>query len=275
MPGWKNLPGAEVLSPRPRPGCLSTRFREYVHMAGRAFFYMSQTNLVRRHGSGAISLLKDLLRLDWRTRINAGDALHHPYFKMAPLPANPADLPTFEESHEFDRRKFHDRRAALPPAPKGGTVGRGPEANGASVGLNTSDAYPGRNGMGGPRHPMPRNGDERRPAWQRERGLPPRPPPPERNGEDPYRERDRDWRPRSRGNRGPDVDTYIPTYRDGGGRHREDGGRHRDERPRDERPREERPRDERRRWEDRERWHEREPRRTRSRSRSPVRDYRR
>lgn len=217
-------------------------------------------------------MLKDLLKLDWKARINAGDALQHPYFKMAPLPANPADLPTFEESHEFDRRKFHDRRAALPPAPKGGTVGRGPEANGASAGLNTSDAYPGRNGIGGPRHPGPRNGDERRPAWQKERGLPPRPPPPERNGfdgDDPYRERDRDWRPRSRGARGPDVDTYIPSYREGGGR--EGGGRFRD----DGRHRDDRPRDDRRRWDDRERRHEREPRRTRSRSRSPVRDYRR
>src|SRR5690606_11121342 len=177
------------------------------------------------------------------------------------LPANPGDLPTFEESHEFDRRKFHDRRAALPPAPKGGTVGRGPEANGTSAGLNTSDAYPGRNGIGRPRHPAPRNADERRPAWQRERSLPPRPPPPERNGsdgDDPYRERDRDWRPRRSGARAPDVDTYIPSFRDGGGRHRDD-----------------RPRDDRRRWDDRERWHEREPRRTRSRSRSPVRDYRR
>lgn len=211
--------------------------------------------------------MKDLLKLDWRARVNAGDALQHPYFKMAPLPANPSDLPTFEESHEFDRRKFHDRRAALPPAPKGGTVGRGPEPNGPSAGLNTSDAYPGRNGIGGPRHPGPRNGDERRPAWQRERGLPPRPPPPERNGfdgDDPHRERDRDWRPRSRGGRGPDVDTYIPSYREGGGRFRDDA-RHRDDRPRDDR----------RRWDDRERRHEREPRRTRSRSRSPVRDYRR
>lgn len=264
MPGWKRLPGGDVLSPRVRPGNLSTRFREYVY-ASALTPQVYQTNLIHRHGSGAISLLKELLKLDWKTRINAGDALQHPYFKMAPLPANPADLPTFEESHEFDRRKFQDRRAALPPAPKGGTVGRGPEANGAASGMN-SDAYPGRNGMGGPRHPGPRNGDERRPAWERGRGLPPRPPPPERNGWDGD---DRDRRPRSRGNRGPDVDTYIPSYRD------RDGGRSRDDRPRDDRPREDRPRDERRRWDDRERWHEREHRRTRSRSRSPVRDHRR
>ena len=28
MPGWKSLPGAEALNPRPRPGSLSNRFRE-------------------------------------------------------------------------------------------------------------------------------------------------------------------------------------------------------------------------------------------------------
>ncbi|KEZ39648.1 hypothetical protein SAPIO_CDS9582 [Scedosporium apiospermum] len=259
MPGWKNLPGGDVLSPRPRPGCLSTRFKEY--------------------GAGAVSLLKDLLKLDWRTRVNAVDALQHHYFKMAPLPANPADLPSFEESHEFDRRKFQDRRAGLPPAPKGGTVGKGPEgANGATAGLNTTDSFGNRNGVNGGRYGSTgpsRNGtDDRRPAWQRgERGLPPRPPPPEKNGwdaadSDPYRERDR--RPRSRGNRGADIDTYIPSYGSGappggggggGGRHRDEWSHRDDRRRRDSR-------DDRDRW-DRERDRDR---RTRSRSRSPVRD---
>ncbi|KAG7100516.1 Serine/threonine-protein kinase BUR1 like [Verticillium longisporum] len=140
------------LQPRSRPGNLSTRFRE--------------------HGSAAISLLKELLKLDWKTRINAIDALQHPYFKMSPLPAKAHELPTFEESHEFDRRKFHDRKAALPPAPKGGTVGMGPEAHGASAGFNTGDGYAnGRNGVNGGRHPH-RNGDERRPAWARDRPMP-------------------------------------------------------------------------------------------------------
>lgn len=253
MPMWHTLPGAEALQPRPRPGNLSTRFRD--------------------HGSGAISLLKDLLRLDWRTRINAIDALQHPYFKMAPLPAQPGELPTFEESHELDRRKFQDRKAALPPAPKGGTVGMGPEAHGANAGFRSTDLYGGRSGMNGSGY---RNGDERRPAWQRdrilpgERGLPPRPPPPAdhfngaRDGSDErgsYRDRDRDRdRDRHRGGRdrlvrGGDVDTYIPSY----GR---DDGRHRDERvPYD-----------RRRRNSREDWRPDRDRRTRSRSRSPIRD---
>jgi len=60
---------------------------------------------------------------------------------MHPSPAEPNELPSFEESHEFDRRKFHDRKAALPPAPKGGTVGMGPLESGAAVksGFNTGD----------------------------------------------------------------------------------------------------------------------------------------
>lgn len=250
MPLYNTLPGAEGLMPRVRPGNLSTRFRE--------------------HGSGAIALLKDLLKLDWRQRINAVDALEHPYFKMAPLPAQPGEIPVFEESHELDRRKFHDRKAALPPAPKGGTVGMGPEAHGATAGFNSGDVYSsGRHGMNGSRR-NDRNGEDRRPAWQRdrpapgERGLPPRPPPPADNyrggrdgpDRDRYRERDRDRdmdRGPPRGGRGPpprggpEGDTYIPSYD------------HRPPPPHDRRPR----------HNGDDRWHDR---RTRSRSRSPLRD---
>ena len=198
------------------------------------------------------------MKLDWKTRFNAVDALEHPYFKMTPLPLQPHEIPTYEESHELDRRKFHDRKANLPPAPKGGTVGLGPDANGATAGFN-SDSY-GRNGApnGGGRYR-----DDRRPAWQRDRG-PPRPPP----GRDDL-DRDR-GPPRSRGppprgggvGGGPpgDVDTYIPSYRAD-----DDGVRRRDDRP---------PRDDRRPprppreggWQDRDRDRDR---RTRSRSRSP------
>ncbi|KAF4120215.1 hypothetical protein GMORB2_3342 [Geosmithia morbida] len=148
MPGWRLLPGGHHLTPRPRPGNLQSRFRDY--------------------GQGVISLLKELLKLDWKTRINAADAIEHPYFKMSPLPLRPSDIPTFEESHELDRRKFHDRKANLPPAPKGGTVGIGPDANGATAGFNSSDPY-GRSGANGGRVR-----DDRRPAWQRERDDRPR-----------------------------------------------------------------------------------------------------
>ncbi|TDZ30950.1 Serine/threonine-protein kinase BUR1 [Colletotrichum spinosum] len=189
MPLFHTLPGAEGLTPRARPGSLPTRFRDY--------------------GTGAVSLLRDLLKLDWRARVNAADALNHPYFKMSPLPAEPGDIPSFEDSHELDRRKFHDRKAALPPAPKGGTVGIGPDAHGVNAGFNNTEAYSNRNGVNGNRHPnVPvshRNGEERRPTWQRDRGLPPRPPPPEYvNGgpmdRDGYRDRERD-----RQTRGQDI----------------------------------------------------------------------
>lgn len=178
MPGWRKLPGGHHLTPRPRSGNLPSRFREFGH--------------------GAIGLLKELLKLDWRTRTNAADAIEHPYFQMLPLPLRPSEIPTFEESHELDRRKFHDRKANLPPAPKGGTVGIGPDANGATAGFNSSDPY-GRNGANGGRFR-----DDRRPAWQRERGPPASRPPPARD------DRSRPLPPRGGGG---DVDTYIPSYR--------------------------------------------------------------
>lgn len=37
MPGWKRLPGAEALTPRPRPGNLTTKFQKYVAVVGPPF----------------------------------------------------------------------------------------------------------------------------------------------------------------------------------------------------------------------------------------------
>ncbi|KAI8186535.1 Serine/threonine-protein kinase BUR1 [Colletotrichum sp. SAR 10_65] len=143
MPLFNTLPGAEAVSPRTRPGSLSTRFREY--------------------GSGAISLLKELLRLDWRSRINAADALNHPYFKMAPMPANPDDLPTFEDSHELDRQtddpeavEGHGQDQMLTPTSQamGGTTAHdtgmtGPRENAdATVGMNDGMIETGIAGLG-------------------------------------------------------------------------------------------------------------------------------
>lgn len=90
--------------------------------------------LGHRQGSSAISLLSELLKLDWRKRINAIDALQHPYFQSPPLPAQPGELPRFEDSHELDRRKFRGQKAALPPAPAGGTVGIGSKGEWANSG---------------------------------------------------------------------------------------------------------------------------------------------
>ncbi|KAI1429501.1 kinase-like protein [Xylaria sp. FL1777] len=254
MPGWKQLPGAESLTPRPRPGSLSSKFRE--------------------HGTPAVSLLKELLKLDWRARINAIDALEHAYFKTAPYPARPEDIPTFEDSHELDRRKFHDRKAALPPAPKGGTVGGA--FDGPNVGFASGDGYGNR--ANGRHHGGNRNGEDRRPAWAREQPrhehrLPPRPPPPEnppsgwegtKDQHDAYNNRDRDRAPRNRGGASRlDIDTYIPSYRGG-----------REDRPRDDRRRRDDREERRHDWDRRDRDYEDRTRasRTRSRSRSPVRD---
>ncbi|KAI4281338.1 MAG: hypothetical protein L6R38_003774 [Xanthoria sp. 2 TBL-2021] len=110
MPGWSSLPGCDgVTSFSPRPSTLAQVFRQ--------------------EGSSAISLLSELLKLDWRKRINAIDALGHPYFKNHPLPARPGDIPRFEDSHELDRRRFRGQKAALPPAPAGGSVGMGPHGD--------------------------------------------------------------------------------------------------------------------------------------------------
>ncbi|PYI26833.1 putative CDK9 [Aspergillus indologenus CBS 114.80] len=103
MPGWSLLPGCDgVKSFGNRPGRMPEVFKD--------------------QSSNAISLLGELLKLDWRKRINAIDALKHPYFADPPLPARPGELPSFEDSHELDRRRFRSNRAVMPPAPTGGSI---------------------------------------------------------------------------------------------------------------------------------------------------------
>ncbi|KAF2087537.1 serine/threonine-protein kinase BUR1, partial [Saccharata proteae CBS 121410] len=108
MPGWSLLPGCDgVKQFEPRKGSLGRVFKD--------------------QGTLAISLLSELLKLDWRKRVNAIDALQHPYFKADPKPARPEDLPRFTDSHEFDRRNMRGaHKPVMPPAPAGGTVGMGP-----------------------------------------------------------------------------------------------------------------------------------------------------
>ena len=188
MPGWVALPGCDgVKTFQHRHSSLSQAFRD--------------------QGSLFISLLGELLKLDWRKRSNAMDALEHPYFKTDPLPAKPGDIPQFQESHELDRRKFREQKANPPPAPAGGTVGMGPDGDftngsilpvqnqyppGGSRGYqNDSHAYPPRRNVHDQRHhqaahnsrvPPPQSMGQpssvRQPAWERgaPNGLPPRPP---------------------------------------------------------------------------------------------------
>ncbi|MCJ1406363.1 serine/threonine protein kinase, CMGC, CDC2/CDK sub [Ptychographa xylographoides] len=235
MPGWRDLPGFE-------------HFKNLQHRNS------TLTQAFRAEGSAVISLLGEFLKLDWRKRINAIDALEHPYFKTAPLPAKPGEIPVFEESHELDRRKFRNQQAALPPAPAGGTVGMGQNGEWGNGASNSNGHYPRR--IPGPPygpphgHPIPRNGydnrgppphgqmqtrgagappgaPDRRPAWQRDHGrdlaLPPKPPPSNAG---------RHWavdgpsdtgRQRHSGpprggppaHGGSNVDTYIPSYGNG------------------------------------------------------------
>ena len=233
MPGWSSLPGCEgVTSFHYRPNTLRQVFQE--------------------QGSAAISLLGELLKLDWRKRINAMDALEHPYFKNPPLPAQPYDIPRFEDSHELDRRKFRGQKAALPPAPAGYDVGMGPNGDwnpnpGGGNNHNLSrqrggnphvhlpnQSYPPRRSAYDHRPPYPQQDyrhsgppgipPSHRPAWAREvHGLPQRPPvsnvgwggPGNASEGPPETNRGRPPQragPPNRGGTFSQVDTYIPSY---------------------------------------------------------------
>lgn len=90
MPGWDRLPDAKKV----RFDTTPRRVRdEYSH-----------------YDTVAADLLDKLLVLDPTKRLTALEALEHDYFYTAPLPADPTDLPKYEASHEFDRRKIKQRR---------------------------------------------------------------------------------------------------------------------------------------------------------------------
>lgn len=124
MPGWSALPGCEgVKNFGNKSGNLSQVFKECV--SPLFVLAINQPPADRpasptSQGPLAISLLSELLKLDWRRRINAIDALKHPYFTTEPLPAKPGDLPHFEDSHEFDRRQFRSQRPRAPGPPNDG-----------------------------------------------------------------------------------------------------------------------------------------------------------
>ena len=167
MPGWSELPGCEGVREWPyRKGRLEQEFGD--------------------QGTLTVSLLKELLKLDWRRRINAIDALKHPYFHTDPLPARPGDLPQFEDSHELDRRLA--KKQALPPAPKGGSVGmgewtgQGPPPGGGTMPPNQRGGPPRlppnyTNGGGPPRRPPPPSDAPYTNNRPPHGGAPPPPPP--------------------------------------------------------------------------------------------------
>ncbi|KAF2669026.1 Pkinase-domain-containing protein [Microthyrium microscopicum] len=243
MPGWERLHGAGPI-------------KNFVSSSGNMNQYFRE---VDSHG---LDLLKELFKLDWRKRINAIDAMDHPYFKSHPLPCRPEDIPTFEDSHELDRRNKKGEKPALPPAPMGGTVGGG-GANGDWPGDHSTQGHghqqqwgndrgpPGahRDNRQGSRVPAGAHGrdhhgngsrghdrDQRRPppgaarpsAWQTENR-----PPPQNGAEDPSRgstlppppgENSRHPLPLNPHRK---KDTYVPAY---------DDGRRRDDARREDRP---------------------------------------
>ncbi|KAF2789290.1 Pkinase-domain-containing protein [Melanomma pulvis-pyrius CBS 109.77] len=172
MPGWSSLPGAEpVRNFGPSNGHLAHKFRE-----------LSPTGL---------SFLGELLKLDWRKRINAIDAIDHPYFREDPKPMREEDIPTFADSHELDRRNARGQKQVLPPAPAGGTVGGGPNGDWTGSGPPPGNNGPWMNGdrqRNGPQDRGPPGTDRppgARGGFDRGRPLPydhrPPPPPPPRH----------------------------------------------------------------------------------------------
>ncbi|KAJ5214631.1 hypothetical protein N7449_001800 [Penicillium cf. viridicatum] len=105
MPGWSQLPGCEGV-------------KNFAFKRGNLHAFFKDLN------PAAISLLSEFLRLDWRKRINAMDALKHPYFTTSPLPARPGEIPQFADSHELDRKKFRSQRSPHPPPRQAMAVGQ-------------------------------------------------------------------------------------------------------------------------------------------------------
>ncbi|KAJ2884845.1 serine/threonine protein kinase, CMGC, CDC2/CDK sub [Coemansia aciculifera] len=85
-PGWRDMPDCKQVD----------EFANYPRRVREEF---------ARFGDDAADLLDQLLQLDPRRRPDAATALGHRLFCTAPFPARYEDMPKFEHSHEFDRRK--------------------------------------------------------------------------------------------------------------------------------------------------------------------------
>ncbi|KAI7899537.1 kinase-like domain-containing protein [Cokeromyces recurvatus] len=90
MPNWDKLPDANKVKFETTPRHVRDEYGHYDALAG--------------------DLMDKLLVLDPARRLTALEALDHEYFYSAPLPAEPSELPKYEASHEFDRRKVKQSR---------------------------------------------------------------------------------------------------------------------------------------------------------------------
>ncbi|KAJ2852247.1 serine/threonine protein kinase, CMGC, CDC2/CDK sub [Coemansia brasiliensis] len=116
-PGWRDLPDCKQVED----------FNTYPRRVREEF---------ARFGDDAADLLDQLLQLDPRRRPTAAAALKHRLFFTSPFPARPEDMPTFEHSHEFDRRKHRQHQRANPE-----TQPHAPPHRQPSQPRNQSDAY--------------------------------------------------------------------------------------------------------------------------------------
>ncbi|KAG7097601.1 hypothetical protein E1B28_004936 [Marasmius oreades] len=93
------------------PGCEGiTRWKNYPRKIKQAYEAIS---------SEVCDLMDKLLTCNPQSRITAEVALDHDYFWTDPLPADPKTLPSYEASHEFDKRSqraMNHRPQPQPPA---------------------------------------------------------------------------------------------------------------------------------------------------------------
>ncbi|KAI0239918.1 serine/threonine protein kinase, CMGC, CDC2/CDK sub [Massospora cicadina] len=95
MPGWRDLPSSDVVElGSGTHSRIRERFRDY--------------------DKPTVDMLEGLLTLDPAKRITAKEALEHPLFSTAPLPAHHSCLPQYTSSHELDH--FESRRGQKRPA---------------------------------------------------------------------------------------------------------------------------------------------------------------